>query len=204
MIDVVLRRAKDLLLQPVARGLSDKVNPLTVTLIAGVVGLLAALAGWQGHYTLGLLLWWANRTLDGLDGSLARASGKQSDWGGYIDTLVDFAMYTVIPFGLTMRQPSAELLIVLALLFGTFYVNAAAFLYLSAILERRNLGARQHGELTSVTMPRGIIEGTEAVIFFSLFFLLPQYLIALFAILAILVFCTTLQHIFWASRHLKL
>lgn len=203
MIDVVLRRAKDAVMQPVAQGLGDKVNPLTITVVGGLVGISAAVAGWQGSYAVGLLLWWMNRILDGLDGSLARASGKQSDLGGYIDTLVDFAMYTIIPFGLTMHQPTVELLIVLAFLLGTFYINSAAFLYLSAILERRDLGARRSGELTTVTMPRGIIEGTEAVIFFSLFFLFPQHLIVIFAVLGTLVFCTTLQHIFWAVRNLS-
>ena len=102
-----------------------------------------------------------------------------------------------------MRQPSIELLMVLAFLLGSFYVNAAAFLYLSAILEQRKQGAKERGEATTITMPRGIIEGTEAIIFFSLFFLLPNQIIILFLILGFLVVATTFQHILWAARNLR-
>ncbi len=202
MMDDVLRRTKDALLTPVAEMIGDRVGPITITLVAGGIGLLAGVAGLQGNYNLGLVFWLGNRLLDGLDGIVARSRGKQSDLGGYIDTLVDFAMYTIIPFALTMHRPSIDLLVVLAFLLGTFYVNAAAFLYLSAILEQRKQGAKQRGELTSITMPRGIIEGTEAVIFFSLFFLLPNHLPLLFMTLGLLVIATTIQHIIWSVRNL--
>jgi len=203
MIDDVMRRAKDVVLEPVAKIIGENISPMTITLTAGGVGLLAALAAWQGNYMLGLIFWIGNRFLDGLDGAVARASGKQSDFGGYIDTLVDFGIYTIIPFGLAMHEPHTGQLIVLAFLFGTFYINAAAFLYLSAILERRNQGAKQSGELTSVTMPRGIIEGTEAIVIFCLFFLLPNHLTILFGILGTLVVATTFQHIIWSMRNLN-
>ncbi len=202
MMDDVLRRTKDALLTPVAEMIGDRVSPITITLAAGGVGLLAAVAGFQGNYSLGLVFWLGNRFLDGLDGVVARIGNKQSDLGGYIDTLVDFAMYTIIPFALTMHQPSIDLLVVLAFLLGTFYVNAAAFLYLAAILEQRNQGAKQRSELTTITMPRGIIEGTEAIIFFSLFFLLPDQLPLLFMSLGLLVIATTFQHIIWSARNL--
>ncbi len=202
MIDAVLRQAKDVVLTPTARHLGKRLSPMTITLVGAGIGVLAALAGLQGNYALGLGLWLLNRTLDGLDGTFARVSGQQSDLGGYIDTMVDFAMYTIIPLGLALRHPSIDVLIPLAILLGTFYINAAAFLYLSAILERRKLGAKQQGELTSITMPRGLIEGTEAVVFYSLFFLFPNALPVLFLFLGSMVIITTLQHVVWAVRNL--
>jgi phosphatidylglycerophosphate synthase len=203
MIDDALRRVKDRVYLPVARQVGKQVSPMAITLTAGAVGLAAAAAAWQGNMLLGLGLWWGNRILDGLDGSVARASKRQTDLGGYIDTLVDFTMYTVIPIGLTLRAPSLDLLFALVFLLGTFYINAGAFLYLSSILERRKQGAKERGELTSVTMPRGIVEGTEAIIMYSLFFLLPQATGILFVVLGGLVLATTTQHIIWASRNLK-
>lgn len=202
MMDNALRRVKDEVYRPVARQVGKSVSPITITLIAGCVGVFAALAGWQGMYTTGLALWLANRALDGLDGAVARATGTQSDLGGYLDQMIDFAIYTLIPIGLVMHAPSIELLAALALLLGTFYVNAGAFLYLSAILERRNAGATQRNELTSIHMPKGVIEGAEAMLFYSLFFLFPQALGLLFLILSSLVIVTTLQHVIWASRNL--
>ncbi len=199
MMDNTLRQFKDEVCFPLARQIGKSVDPITITLIGGGIGLMAALAGWQGYYLLGLVLWWLNRALDGLDGAVARATGQQSDLGGYVDTLVDFAMYTVIPLGLALRNPTTEMLLALAFLLGTFYINAAAFLYLSAILEKR----QTRRGLTSLTMPRGLIEGTEAIIFFSLFFLVPQAVCFLFLVLASCVVFTTFQHIVWAVRNLE-
>lgn len=203
MMDRALRQVKEALLLPVAKRLEDRVHPSTITLLAGVAGALAALAGLQGNNLLGLGLWWLNRTLDGLDGTVARVSGRQSDWGAYLDIVLDFFVYTVIPFALVMRQPSIEGLVVVAFVFGMFYINAGAYLYLAALLERREQGAKQRGELTSVTMPGGIIEGTEAVIFFSLFFLLPDWFIVLLSLLGLLVAVSAIQRLVWAARHLR-
>lgn len=203
MRDNVLRRAKDALLLPVARRTGKNVNPITITLVAGIVGVLAAYAGFRGEFALGLGLFWLNRILDGFDGAVARVSGRQTDMGAYADTLLDFLIYTSIPFALTMRDPSLEKLVILAFLLGTFYVNAAAFLYLSAILERRQQGAKARGELTAITMPSGVVEGAEAVVFYSLFFLLPDAFPLLMLILGSLVIVTILQHVFWSLRHLK-
>jgi phosphatidylglycerophosphate synthase len=202
MIDHVLRRAKDALLTPIAESVGDKISPMKITLLASSVGALAAVAGWQGAYLLGLALWLINRFLDGMDGAVARICNRQTELGGYIDTLTDFAMYTIIPFGLVLHQPRLDLMMALAFLLGTFYINAAAFLYLAAILEQRNQGAKQRGELTTIVMPRGIIEGTEAIIFYSLFFLFPEHLLWLFLALGLLVIATTVQHIIWSVNHL--
>ncbi|MBK8027252.1 MAG: hypothetical protein IPK19_39135 [Chloroflexi bacterium] len=88
-------------------------------------------------------------------------------------------------------------------MFGAFYINAGAYLYLAALLERRAQGAKQRGELTSITMPGGVIEGTEAVIFFSLFFLLPEWFLPLLFLLGALVVVSTVQRIVWAARYLR-
>lgn len=202
MIDSKLRQAKELILTPAAHWVGSKVDPNAVTLIAGVVGVFAALAAWQGQLGLGLGLWLLNRTLDGLDGTLARIYRKQSDLGAYADILIDFAVYFVIPFGLALRMPSLELFMALIFMLGAFYVNAASYLYLAALLERRRQGAAARGELTSITMPGGLIEGAEAVVFYSLFFLFHQHLTFLFALLGLLVVVTTLQRWVWAQRHL--
>ena len=203
MMDGTLRRLKEDVLQPVAIQIDSLISPTAITLAAGVVGVAAALAAWQGSYALGLSLWWINRTLDGLDGTLARVSGRQSDRGAYLDTVLDFLVYTLIPFGLIMRQPSVDGLVILAFTLGAFYINAGAFLYLAAILERHGRGAKRNGEMTSVTMPGGVIEGAEAVVFFSLFFLLPDWFLPLLFLLGVLVVVSILQRMVWAWRHLQ-
>ena len=62
--------------------------------------------------------------------------------------------------------------------------------------------ARERGELTSVTMPSGLIEGVETIVLFTLFLLFPAALVPLFSLMAVLVMVTVGQRMFWAKRHL--
>jgi hypothetical protein len=85
---------------------------------------------------------------------------------------------------------------------ATFYVNAASWMYLSAILEKRAAGAQAQGEQTSVTMPSGIIGGTETIIFYTIFIVLNQWYVWLFGVMTILVLFTIIQRLIWAAKHL--
>ncbi len=90
----------------------------------------------------------------------------------------------------------------LSFLLIVLYINYASWMYLAALLENKALGAKNSGELTSVTMPAGFIGGTETIIFYCLFMLLPQYLTVLFSIMGILVVITIMQRLIWATRNL--
>jgi len=200
MFDEQLRQFKDRALLPAARRIGTRVHPNTVTLIGGVVGLAAGLAGFQGAYSLGLALWLANRTLDGLDGALARVTGQQSASGGYIDILTDFLVYAFVPLMLALGRSSEAVLVALALLLSAFYINAASWMYLAALLERSQAtGAAQ----TSVVMPTGLIEGAETVVFFALSFIFPAHLVLLFSVMAVLVMATVVQRLLWALPRLR-
>jgi len=202
MIDRELRKLKDQIYQPIAAWSAQACTPTQITLFAGGIGMLAAVAAWQGSFLIGLLLWWLNRFLDGLDGAVARASNRQSDFGGYVDMITDFVVYTAVVFGMALHNPTAERLIALAFVIGTYYINSGAFLYLSSILERKNRGAKEQCELTTITMPRGLIEGFESLVAYSIFFLLPDLLVPLFVIFGCGVLLTTGLHLRWAARHL--
>ncbi len=199
MMDKTLRQVKDNTVEPFVKRLGGGFHPTILTLVGTVFAILAAVSAFLGLYNVGLLFWLLNRLMDGLDGAYARIWNKKSDLGGYLDTLSDFLAYTIIPFGFVLHNPSIEGLIIVAFLFGTFYVNAAAFMYLAAILER---SSTTNSQLTSLAMPRGIVEGGEAILFFCAFFLLPNFVLVLFTLLGCLVIATTVQHILWAIRNL--
>lgn len=203
MLDALLRPLKERWLAPAAHALGRRVAPMTVTLAGFVVGLAAAIAAAFGLRDVGLGLWIANRALDGFDGTLARVQGVQSDLGGYLDLLLDFMVYAAIPLGLVLGAPSLPRALAALALVGSFYVNAASWMYLSALLERRGDGARARGELTSVTMPAGLIGGTETIVFYTLFFVWPTQLVALFAVMTVLVMAAVVQRLVWAFRHLQ-
>ena len=202
MIDTPLRQFKERTLSPIAKQISCCVSPLTLTLLGGGAGIAAAVTAGLGLYGIGLALWALNRILDGLDGTLARVKKTQSDLGGYLDIMIDFVVYAAIPLGLALSMPQDNVWLALAFMLATFYINAGSFLYLSALLERRQHGAKQRGELTSITMPVGLIEGAETVIAYGLFYLFPHWLAPLMAIFGLLVSISAVQRVVWAVRHL--
>ncbi len=201
MFDHLLRGFKDRLLAPLAMVLRG-VAPNVLTLVAFVLGIAAALMAWQGAWIAGLLLWLANRTTDGLDGTVARLAERQTDFGGYLDILLDFVVYAAIPVGFAIQSAERIVLIWAVVLEAAFFVNACSWMYLSAVLEKRASGARATGELTSVTMPPALVAGFETVVFFSLFFLFPTHLTTLFAAMSGLVSINIIQRLLWARRML--
>jgi phosphatidylglycerophosphate synthase len=202
MLDNILRHFKDRLLDPLARPLA-RADPIVITLLALAIGLVGIGLVTQQYYGWGLACWLLNRFLDGLDGSVARVHRRQSDWGGYMDILGDYIVYAGFPVALVLGTPSAGGYLSLAALLACFYLNPASWMYLAAILERRRHGAGVRGELTTITMPAGLIGGTETIIFYTLFLLWPVYLVPLYAIMSGLVLVTVGQRVVWAGRHLR-
>lgn len=202
MIDDILRMPKEKIMEPLAKALPG-VSPTAITLTACLVGVTSGVAAAGQHYGLALGLWGANRLLDGLDGTLARANGKESDLGGYLDLVLDMVVYAAIPLGLALGSDLPFVSLALAALFASFYINSATWMVLSSLLEKRCQGAKARGELTTVTIPRGLIEGLETFIFYSLFLLFPHWLTGLFSLMAGLVVLTSIQRVAWAIRNLK-
>lgn len=127
-----------------------------LTLVGLFVGTLAALASAAACPYLAATLWVANRVIDGLDGAVARAAGTATDLGGYVDIVVDFTVYAMLPAARTMgvrREAGAVPAWAAAcLLEAACFVNAASLFCLSALLEKRAAGAAARGDITSVTM----------------------------------------------------
>ncbi|MBC7843362.1 MAG: CDP-alcohol phosphatidyltransferase family protein [Gemmatimonadaceae bacterium] len=199
MFDHLLRGVKDRLLAPLAT-IFRGVAPNVLTLTAFVFGIAAALAAWRGAWLAGLLLWGLNRITDGLDGTVARVAERQTDFGGYLDILLDFIVYAAIPVGFAIQSADRGVLVWTAVLEATFFVNACSWMYLSAVLEKRASGARVTGELTTVTMPPALVAGFETVVFFGLFFVFPAHLVTLFGAMSVLVGINVIQRLIWA-RH---
>ena len=201
MLDHTLRAYKDDLLRPLACQLR-RVSPNSITMLAMVVGLAAAGAAATQWYWLALGLWLLNRILDGLDGMVARTHDRQSDFGGYLDIVLDFIVYAAVPIGLYVGNPTAINALALVALLAAFYVNGASWIYLSAILEKRAAGAGARGELTTVTMPAGLVGGAETVLFYSAFLIWPGIMPWLFAAMAAMVSIGIGQRLWWARRNL--
>jgi len=158
MLDEFFRPLKDLLLGPVARALGPRLAPMAITWLAFAAGLSSAVAVLDGRVHVALALWLVNRLLDGLDGTHARVHARVSHFGAYLDIVLDFIVYAAIPVAFVVLE-RYELALAGVLLLASFYVNAASWMYLSALLEARHEGAASRGETTSATMPPGIVGG---------------------------------------------
>jgi phosphatidylglycerophosphate synthase len=182
MFDLQLRSTKERLLAPVAARCPSSLSAAAVSFVSLACCVGAGVAAWRGAVILSVVLWLVGRVLDGLDGAIARANGSASDFGGYVDLLFDTIGYTAVPLGIAFGVGQPGTWQVIAVLLGSFYVNSVSWLMLSALLEKR--GERASGEQTSVTMPTGLIEGTETIVLFTIALALPQHANITFAVMA--------------------
>jgi len=122
--------------------------------------------------------------------------------GSYLDILLDFTVYGLIPCGLAWASQSPTTLIIACFLLVTYFVNAAGLFYLSAVLEKNKAGAAQTSQLTSVTMPPALIEGTETVVAYFIFLHYPTCINYSMVIFALGVTITIIQRLIWAANNL--
>jgi phosphatidylglycerophosphate synthase len=142
-------------------------TPNGLTALGLLAGLAACAAVATGLEAPALALWLLNRLLDGLDGPLARRRGA-SELGGLLDFVADFVIYAGFVVGVAIDHRSARIACVVLL--GTYLVNNVALLSFSSLIERLGLPI---GDERSLRLPPGLAEGTETVIVYVLFCLLP-------------------------------
>lgn len=198
MLDARARAALAPALTVVARRLSATgVTPTALTGAAWVVGVGACVAAGAGVWSAALGLWLANRALDGLDGAVARAGGGVTDRGGFLDVVADFSIYAGFVVGVAVAEPGARLACVALL--TAYYVSGTAFLALSSLVEKRRVSV---GDGRSLRFVGGLAEGTETVIVYVLFTLLPHHAAVIAWVFTAMVAVTAVQRVVLAVRML--
>ena len=172
MLDTAIKTRIDPTLLAMGRWLTRLgATPNAVTVFAFGVGMAAAGAIALGNFWTGLALILLSRLGDGLDGSLARASGRQTDLGGFLDITLDFAFYGAIPLGFVIADPVANA-VPGAFLLLTFYFNGASFLAYALMAEKRGIDPAQRGQ-KSLLYTTGLAEATETICVFVIFCAFP-------------------------------
>jgi len=143
-----------------------------LTVLGFGLGVAAAGAIAFRLYAVGLVLILASRVCDGLDGAVARATRK-TDRGGFLDIVLDFAFYGLVPLGFVVAEPRANGVAGATLLFS-FYVNGASFLAYAIMAEKRRLAADARGE-KSLYFTTGLAEASETIVAFALFCVFPAH-----------------------------
>jgi phosphatidylglycerophosphate synthase len=178
MLDGMMRHVIDPPLDRIGGALARRgITADALTLGGLLTGLGAAAAIVAGAFGAALALLLISRLLDGLDGSVARAS-RRTDRGGFIDIVFDFIFYGAIPLAFAAREPSVDAFPAAVLLFS-FYVNGASFLAFATVAAKRGLETRIRG-IKSIYFTAGLAEGTETILLFVVMIVRPDW----FSILA--------------------
>jgi len=106
-------------------------NPNLISVISAGIGILGALAFWFNVPFLGGILVQISSIVDGSDGEIARAKGKESYFGGFFDSVldryVDITVFTgMIFFSFSLISPGWALLLGTATISGSYLVSYTA------------------------------------------------------------------------------
>lgn len=187
MLDHVTRPLVDPLLNKMAATLHrSKVRADQVTFVAFIAGLLAMILIALGQPLLGLALFALNRTLDGLDGALARC-GRPTMAGGYLDIVFDFIIYAGVAFSFALFDESFAL--VAAFVIFSFIGTGSSFLAMAIFADRVQL-APATPQPKSFYFLGGLTEGTETLLFIAAICLIPGFF-NLFGVIFGLMCCLT-------------
>jgi phosphatidylglycerophosphate synthase len=190
MLDSRLRPLIDPPLNAIGKGLARSgITANQVTIAGAVIGIGAGVAIGYHYYLLGLVLVLLSRVLDGLDGAVARAT-KQSDFGGYLDIVSDFAFYVAVPLGFGFAA-SANLPFAMILI-ASFTLTGISFLAYAVMAAKAGRETDAHGK-KSFFYNTGLAEGTETITAFVLMCLLPQYFAVIAGIYSAMCVITVIQ-----------
>ena len=198
MFDLAVRRRIDPWLDRLAgRLVRLGIGADAITLLGFALGVAAAGFIATRFFLVGLVFILLSRLCDGLDGAVARVT-RPTDRGGLLDIVLDFAFYGLVPFAFVLADPTQNA-VAGAVLLLAFYVNGASFLAFALMAEKRGVEPSARGN-KAFLYTIGLAEGTETIILFVLFTLLPGWFAPLAYGFAVLTGLTTLARLGLAWR----
>ncbi|MGO9602514.1 MAG: CDP-alcohol phosphatidyltransferase family protein [Candidatus Binataceae bacterium] len=133
-----------------------RVHADAATALAAATGVCAGIAFARQEPGWGIVLLAISAALDAIDGTIARQQAAPTLLGGISDLVSDRVVESAVIIGIAW--PHRELYLPALFLVASWYVNITVFLAVGAALER-------HGPKL-IDYPPGILERTEALIFF--------------------------------------
>lgn len=163
-----------------------------VTILAFVVGVVAAILVGFGWMRTGILVLWLSGFLDAVDGTMARKT-KQSGFGTVMDVTFDRVVEAGIIIALAARFPEQQF--ILLLLMASILFGITAFLTIGNVVQ--NKGVKSFHYAT------GLAERTEGFILLSLMVLTaPIFLFWTTLLFFIIEIISTIQRLMEAHRQL--
>jgi len=160
MFDAPLRRLIDAPMDRLGARLARVgARPDNLTAAGFVFGAAAAGALALEAYGWALALIALNRLADGLDGAVARSVGV-TDFGGFLDIVADFLVYSGLIFGFAVGRP--DMALPAAFLIFAFVGTGTTFLAFAVFAAKRGIETRERG-LKSLFYIGGLTEGAETI-----------------------------------------
>jgi phosphatidylglycerophosphate synthase len=200
MLDGAVRAKIEPWIAAMARTIAKTgVNANSITVFAFLLGICAAVLISHQFFLAGMLVLLFSRLCDALDGAVARINGA-TDFGGYLDIVLDFAVYGAIPLAFVLADPAANA-VPGAVLILSFYVNGASFLAFAIMAEKHGLSTHQRGE-KSFFFTTGLAEATETIMVFVAACLVPAWFPWLAFCFAVICLYTALSRMVMTKRML--
>lgn len=192
MLDTRIRRSIDPYMDRCGVYLSRhgiSANKMTVAGFLIGVGAFSAIS--LGEFALGLVLLLLNRLADGLDGAIARHEGI-TDLGGYLDIVLDFIFYALVPLGFAIADPDHA--VAAAFLIVSFVGTGTSFLAYAIMAQKRGISSAGPAR-KSLYYLGGLTEGTETILVMIVFCLAPHFFVPLAVGFGVLCWITTATRI---------
>lgn len=172
MFDAFFRPLIDPVLTRVARVCTNsRISANWVTVGGFAIGVSAMVAVFYGQFLAALGLLIVNRIADGLDGAIARRT-KPTDFGGYLDIVLDFIFYAGFVFAFALHDPISNALAAAFLIFS-FIGTGCSFLAFAIIAAKRQIDTTKRGAKSFYYLG-GLTEGSETIGLFVLMCLFPE------------------------------
>lgn len=180
------------LANPLARQLARTgIDPNALTLLGLALSFVSAVVIATGAYLVGGVLFLLASALDGVDGAVARASGRTSSFGAFLDSLADRYAEAAVLVGLLISLDRAQnFALVIAAVTGL--VGSLLVSY-----------ARARAEGLGVDCEIGLFQRPERVLLLTAGLLLSAWLLApVLWLLAIVTNVTVIQRVFHVRQAL--
>jgi phosphatidylglycerophosphate synthase len=110
--------------RPIGRALArTSVTPLQITLVAGVLTVVASIGFALEAYLAAALVTFAAEVMDCVDGDLARLTHRSSKAGAFLDSVLDRWADAALILGIAYSNPEAYTGVAAAALVGSFLVS---------------------------------------------------------------------------------
>lgn len=175
------------------------VTPNHITIVTFSMALIAATLVAVDMPQGGLAVWLVSRIGDGLDGVLARHTGRASAFGGYLDITLDMAGYAAMVMGFAVANPALSLAWMVVLTGYIVVITTTLALSDAARSVERQVSATDR----TFQFTPGLTEGGETTVMYVLWVVFPAHLFWLVWVWAAALGATALQRTYLAARLLR-